>query len=92
MDTLICEHSAVMDKYDPVTKVALCVDEWGIWTDVEPGTNKNFLCQQHSLRDGLLAASILNIFNNNSDRVPHLKCQDNFVSDVIRNPSIKEGL
>jgi len=58
-----------MDKYDPKKRVALVVDEWGIWTDVEPGTNPGFLYQQNSLRDALIAGSTLNIFNNHSDRV-----------------------
>jgi len=69
MDYLVTRHSAIMDKYDPEKKVALIVDEWGIWTDVEPGTNPGFLYQQNSLRDALVAASTLNIFNNHSERV-----------------------
>jgi len=47
----------------------LVVDEWGVWTDPEPGTNPAFLYQQNSLRDALVAASTLNIFNNHADRV-----------------------
>jgi alpha-N-arabinofuranosidase len=69
MEELVTKHSAVMDKYDPKKKVALVVDEWGIWTDVEPGTNPGFLYQQNSLRDALIAGTTLNIFNNHSDRV-----------------------
>jgi alpha-N-arabinofuranosidase len=69
MDELVTKHSAIMDKYDPEKKVALAVDEWGIWTDPEPGTNPGFLYQQNSLRDALIAASTLNIFNNHCDRV-----------------------
>ncbi|HVW15892.1 MAG TPA: alpha-L-arabinofuranosidase C-terminal domain-containing protein [Mucilaginibacter sp.] len=69
MEELIDKHSAIMDKYDPDKKVALVVDEWGVWTDVEPGTNPGFLYQQNSLRDALIAATNLNIFNNHCDRV-----------------------
>ena len=69
MDELVSKHSAIMDKYDPKKRVALVVDEWGVWTDVEPGTNPGFLYQQNSLRDALIAASTLNIFNNHCDRV-----------------------
>jgi alpha-N-arabinofuranosidase len=69
MDTLVTKHSAIMDKYDSAKHVSLVVDEWGIWTDVEPGTNPGFLYQQNSLRDALVAASTLNIFNNHADRV-----------------------
>jgi len=69
MEELVSKHSAIMDKYDPNKKIALVVDEWGIWTDVEPGTNPGFLYQQNSLRDALIAGTTLNIFNNHSDRV-----------------------
>lgn len=69
MEQLIQKHGAIMDKYDPQKKVALVVDEWGIWVDADPGTNPAFLYQQNSLRDALIAASTLNIFNNHCDRV-----------------------
>ncbi len=69
METIVSKHSAIMDKYDPNKRVALVVDEWGIWTDAEPGTNSSFLYQQNSLRDALIAATTLNIFNNHADRV-----------------------
>ena len=69
MDEIVSKHSAIMDKYDPGKRVALVVDEWGIWTDVEPGTNSGFLYQQNSLRDALIAGTTLNIFNNHADRV-----------------------
>ncbi|WP_158913840.1 alpha-N-arabinofuranosidase [Caulobacter sp. S45] len=69
MDELITRHSAIMDKYDPKKRVALVVDEWGVWTDVDPGTNPGFLRQQNSLRDALVAASTLNIFHAHADRV-----------------------
>ncbi|HEY6955496.1 MAG TPA: alpha-L-arabinofuranosidase C-terminal domain-containing protein, partial [Flavisolibacter sp.] len=69
MEELVSKHSAIMDKYDSAKRVALAVDEWGIWTDVEPGTNPAFLYQQNSLRDAIVAGSTLNIFNNHADRV-----------------------
>jgi alpha-N-arabinofuranosidase len=68
MDEMVTKHSAIMDKYDPAKKVALVVDEWGVWTDPEPG-NHGVLYQQNSLRDALIAGSTLNIFNNHCDRV-----------------------
>ncbi len=50
-------------------KWRLVVDEWGGWYDVEPGTNPGFLYQQNTMRDAMIAAATLNIFNNHSDRV-----------------------
>ena len=69
METLIQKHVAIMDKYDPRKRVALFVDEWGGWYDVEPGTNPGFLYQQNTMRDAMLAGATLNIFNNHADRV-----------------------
>lgn len=69
MEEIVSKHSAIMDKYDPQKKKALVVDEWGIWTAPESGTNPAFLYQQNSLRDAIIAASTLNIFNNHADRV-----------------------
>lgn len=69
MDELITKHSAIMDRYDPGKRVALVVDEWGAWHDVEPGTNPGFLYQQNTLRDALVAGVTLNVFNNHCDRV-----------------------
>ena len=36
---------------------------------MEPGTNPGFLFQQNTLRDAMVAAVNLNIFNNHADRV-----------------------
>ena len=69
MDELVRNHSTIMDKYDPEKRVALIVDEWGTWYAVEPGTNPGFLYQQNSMRDALVAALSLNIFNAHCDRV-----------------------
>jgi len=69
MEELVTRHSAIMDKYDPKKKVALVVDEWGGWYDVEPGTNGGFLYQQNTIRDAMIAGVTLNIFNNHCDRV-----------------------
>ena len=69
MDELITKHSAIMDRYDPEKKKGLMVDEWGIWTDVEPGTNPGFLYQQNTMRDALLAALNFDIFISHCDRV-----------------------
>ncbi|NMA34672.1 MAG: alpha-N-arabinofuranosidase, partial [Clostridiaceae bacterium] len=69
MEKLIAMHSNIMDKYDPEKKVAMIVDEWGTWCNVEPGTNPGFLFQQNSVRDALVAGINLNIFNSHCDRV-----------------------
>ena len=69
MEELVEKHSQVMDRRDPEHRVGLVVDEWGTWYDVEPGTNPGFLYQQNTMRDAIVAAVTLNIFNRHSDRV-----------------------
>ena len=69
MDHLIKGHLAIMNKYDPKHKVGLIVDEWGTWFTVEDGTNPGFLYQQNTMRDAMVAAINLNLFNSHADRV-----------------------
>ncbi len=69
IDELITRHSAIMDQYDPEQETALIVGEWGMWHDPMPGTKPGFLKQQNTLRDALVAALHLNIFNRHADRV-----------------------
>jgi alpha-L-arabinofuranosidase len=69
MEEMITRHSAIMDKFDPKKRVALYVDEWGVWHDVEPGTNPGFLYQQNTVRDAVVAGLTLNIFHAHADRV-----------------------
>ncbi len=69
MEELIRRHGDIMNQHDPEKRVGLIVDEWGTWYDVEPGTNPGFLYQQNTMRDAIVAAMTLNIFNKHSDRV-----------------------
>jgi alpha-N-arabinofuranosidase len=69
IDELIEGHSSIMDKYDPQKRTWLIVGEWGMWHEVEPGTNPGFLYQQNTLRDAVVAGLHLNVFNNHADRV-----------------------
>jgi alpha-N-arabinofuranosidase len=69
MDEFLRKQETVMDKYDPQKKVALAVDEWGIWHAPLPGSNPAFLVQQNSLRDAILASLNLNIFARHAGRV-----------------------
>ncbi len=69
IENVIRRHIAIMDRHDPAKRVALVVDEWGTWYDVEPGTNPGFLYQQNTLRDAFVAGISLNYFNEMSDRI-----------------------
>ncbi|MCM1356293.1 MAG: alpha-N-arabinofuranosidase [Staphylococcus sp.] len=69
IEDVINRHDSIMTSYDPEKKVALIVDEWGTWWDVEPGTNPGHLFQQNTMRDALVAALSLNVFHRHTDRV-----------------------
>jgi alpha-L-arabinofuranosidase len=69
MDELVTRHAAIMDKYDPKNEVAMTVDEWGGWYEVEHPTNPAFLFQQNTISDAMIAGTTLNIFNNHARRV-----------------------
>lgn len=64
MDSLISRHLELMPK-----TTDMIVDEWGTWFDPLKGTNPAFLIQQNTMRDAVVAATTLNIFNKYADRI-----------------------
>ncbi|MCR5207439.1 MAG: alpha-N-arabinofuranosidase [Eubacterium sp.] len=89
MDELINNHLAMMESVVPGTRVKLVVDEWGTWYDVEPGTNPGFLYQQSTMRDAIVAALTLNIFNKHSDRL--LMCNIAQTVNVLQSVILTDG-
>ncbi|MCQ2252388.1 MAG: alpha-N-arabinofuranosidase [Bacteroidales bacterium] len=67
MDELVENHLKVIAEVNP--KVKLDVDEWGIWTDQEPGSIPGHLYQQNTMRDALLASTTFDIFHKYADRL-----------------------
>lgn len=69
VDEILAKHTAIMDAYDPDRRVALVLDEWGTWFEVEPGFNPGHLYQQNTMRDAMVAAINLNIFHKHTGRL-----------------------
>lgn len=69
MEDLVVQQRAAMDVWDPTRKLSLIIDEWGTWHPAEKGTNPAFLFQQNTLRDAIVAANTLDIFNRHADKV-----------------------
>ena len=69
IEDVIKKHSDIMDKKDPQKRIGLLVDEWGTWWDEEPGTIRGHLYQQNTMRDAMVAALTLNVFQRHTDRV-----------------------
>ncbi len=70
MDEMIRRHWSIMGEYDRQHRVKLAVDEWGSWfapgSEVHP---THLLGQQSTMRDALLAALTLDIFQRHPDKV-----------------------
>ncbi|MBO4299087.1 MAG: alpha-L-arabinofuranosidase [Clostridia bacterium] len=71
MQNIIDDQRAAMDEFDPERKTMLYVDEWGSWHKDGSGPSKgyNLFEQQSSIRDAMVTALTLNIFNNRCDVV-----------------------
>ena len=69
VEDVLQKHCFIMDTFDPEKKIGLLLDEWGTWFDVEKGTNPGHLFQQNTMRDAMVAALSLNIFNKHTDRL-----------------------
>lgn len=71
MTRIIDDHRAAMDEFDPERRMKLIIDEWGNWHKDGSGPSRgyNLFEQQSTLRDAVVAALTLNIFNNHCDVV-----------------------
>ncbi len=71
MRRVVDDHRAAMDEFDPERRIGLLVDEWGCWHPEGSGPSKgyNLFEQQSTLRDAVVTALTLNIFNNRCDVV-----------------------
>ncbi len=69
IEEVLQKHIDIMDQVDPQNTVALLLDEWGTWYDVEPGTNPGHLYQQNTMRDAIIAALNFDIFHKYTRRL-----------------------
>ena len=71
MRRVVDDHCTAMQEFDPEHKIGIVVDEWGCWHADGSGPSKgyNLFEQQSSMRDAMVAAMTLNIFNNRCDVV-----------------------
>ncbi|MEG0742794.1 MAG: alpha-L-arabinofuranosidase C-terminal domain-containing protein [Clostridia bacterium] len=71
MRQVLDDHRAAMDEFDPDRKIGMVVDEWGCWHPDGSGPSKgyNLFEQQSTMRDAVVAAMTLNIFNERCDYV-----------------------
>ncbi len=71
MQELITRHWSIVRGYGLQNRAKLYIDEWGAWHNDGTGPTKgyNLYEQQSSMRDALVSAIYLNIFNNNCEKI-----------------------
>ena len=71
MDELIIRHWGVLQGYKMEKEMKLVIDEWGCWHPDGSGPSKgyNLFEQQSTMRDAVISAITLNIFNNQCDKI-----------------------
>ncbi len=70
MDTVIDTTWAILADTDPRHHVKLVIDEWGAWHASKPIADSSHLFEsQSTMRDAVVAALTLNIFNRHADKV-----------------------
>jgi alpha-N-arabinofuranosidase len=69
VEQLIVEQRALMNEMPAARHVGLILDEWGTWHPPTLGKWVNHLWQQNTLRDALVAALTLDLFNRHADKL-----------------------
>ena len=71
MEDLIVRHYGTAMSYKMEDKLKLVIDEWGCWHAEGSGPSKgyNLFEQQATMRDAIVAALTMNIFNKHCDKI-----------------------
>ena len=71
IEDVLVRHYATTFSHNMEQKMKLVIDEWGCWHPVGSGPSKgyNLFEQQSTMRDAMVAAITLNIFNKHCDKV-----------------------
>jgi len=71
MDDIINRHYAILEGYKTENSMKLVIDEWGCWHPDGSGPSEgyNLFEQQSTMRDALVSAITLNIFNNQCKKI-----------------------
>ena len=71
MEEIINRHYGTAMSYKMEKNLKLVIDEWGCWHPEGSGPSKgyNLFEQQSTMRDAVISAITLNIFNNHCDKI-----------------------
>lgn len=71
MEEILKRHWSIIESFGMEEHAKLVIDEWGCWHPDGSGPSKgyNLFEQQSTMRDALVSALTLNIFNNNCEKI-----------------------
>ncbi len=71
MEKIIRKNWHIICAHDMQNKLKLVIDEWGCWHPAGSGPSKgaNLFEQQSTMRDAMVTALTLNIFNNHCEKI-----------------------
>lgn len=71
MEEIILRNRSIICAHGKQDELKLVVDEWGCWHSDGSGPSKgyNLFEQQSTMRDAMVSALTLNIFNNHCDKI-----------------------
>jgi alpha-N-arabinofuranosidase len=71
IEQAVVQQRALLDGYTGGRKVALLIDEWGVWDRMLPEEEKRYgrLWQQSTMRSAVAAGLGLNLFNRQADKL-----------------------
>ena len=71
MEEILKRHWSIVEAYGMQEHAKLVIDEWGCWHPDGSGPSRgyNLFEQQNTMRDAVVAALTLNIFNNHCEKI-----------------------
>ena len=87
----IVQQRSVFDSYREGHKIALALDEWGVWDRIAGEDEKKFgkLWQQSTMRSAVAAGLGLNIFNRQADKL--FMCNIAQIVNVLQSLLLTDG-
>ncbi len=91
VEQAIVQQRALLDGYHDGRKVALLLDEWGVWDKIPEEDEKKYgkLWQQSTMRSAVAAGLGLNIFNRQADKL--YMCNIAQIVNVLQSLLLTDG-
>jgi alpha-N-arabinofuranosidase len=91
IEQAVIQQRALLDGYDGGRRVALFLDEWGVWDHIPPDDETRYgkLWQQSTMRSAVAAGLGLNLFNRQADKL--YMCNIAQIVNVLQSLLLTDG-